>query len=312
MHDIFEDIAHMQEYIEPLNINGLHGRVLRIPATKKTKKKQEILLIYGQHASLERMYGIAEVFASEGNVTMPDLPGFGGMDSFYSIGMKPSIDNLADYLATFVKLKYRRKKVTIAAMSFGFVIVTRMLQKYPDLVNKVDNMISIVGFTHKHDFALAKPWKFFLASLSWTIKHRIPSAFFYNVVLHPAVLRTFYAHTPNAKHKFKHLSSKAKKQMIDFEVVLWRTNDVRTRGRTSYDMLTINNCDKQIALPVHHVSVKDDQYFDHPVVEQHMRIVFTDFIEYKVDIPAHAPSIIASKNDAEPFMPKKLKKVFSK
>ena len=40
------------------------------------------------------------------------LPGLGGMDSFYSIGLKPSLDNMADYVASFIKLSYKRKKVS--------------------------------------------------------------------------------------------------------------------------------------------------------------------------------------------------------
>ena len=86
-------------------------------------------MLYGHHSSLERVYGLAEDMSQYGNVTIPDYPGFGGMDSFYKIGMKPTLDNLADYLATFVKLRYRGKKVTIVGMSLGFVIATRMLQR---------------------------------------------------------------------------------------------------------------------------------------------------------------------------------------
>ena len=83
---------------------------------------------------------------------MPDLPGFGGMDSFNSIGRTPTIDEYADYLAAFVKMRYRRKKVTIIGISFGFVVATRMLQRYPELASKVDIVVSIVGFMHKTDF----------------------------------------------------------------------------------------------------------------------------------------------------------------
>ena len=93
----------MQDYIAPLNINGMNGRMLHIAAPKN--KNKELLLLYGHHSSLERMYGIAEDLNQYGAVTMPDFPGFGGMDSFYTIGMQPSIDNLADYLASFVKLR---------------------------------------------------------------------------------------------------------------------------------------------------------------------------------------------------------------
>lgn len=310
MQSIFEDVAEMQKNIQPLIINNLHGRVLRITGAK-AKANKEILLIYGHHSSIERMYGIADAFSRFGTVTMPDLPGFGGMDSFYKIGMKPTIDNLADYLATFVKLRYRRKKVTIIGMSFGFVVVTRMLQRYPDLAKKVNILVSLVGFSHKSDFSYSRRLMFTSRAISYTLARRPAAFLFYNIALHPFMIRTIYTRTPNAVHKFAGLDEKEKRSMVDFEVVLWRANDVRTHWNTAYAMLTIDNCTAQVALPVHHVGVTNDQYFDGSVVEQHMRVIFEDFIAYHVTLPVHAPSIIAKRSDAEPFIPKNLKKLLN-
>src|SRR5438105_4219930 len=99
-----------EDFIVPLNINGLQGRMLRRPST--TKKSREILLIYGHHAVIERWWGLVENLAQYGNVTVPDLPGFGGMQSFYKINTKPDIDAFADYMAAFIKLRYKQKRVT--------------------------------------------------------------------------------------------------------------------------------------------------------------------------------------------------------
>jgi hypothetical protein len=65
------------DFIVPLRINGLNGRMLSLPA--KTKTTKEILFIYGQHSSLERWWGIALEMNKLGRVTVPDLPGLGGM-----------------------------------------------------------------------------------------------------------------------------------------------------------------------------------------------------------------------------------------
>jgi pimeloyl-ACP methyl ester carboxylesterase len=119
------------EYILPLYMNGLSGRMLRMPPPKD--KSREILFIYGHHTSLERVFGVAELLNKYGSITIPDLPGFGGMQPFYKIGEKPTLDNMADYLASFVKLRYRNKRFTIAGHSLGFMIVTRMLKKYPEI-----------------------------------------------------------------------------------------------------------------------------------------------------------------------------------
>jgi hypothetical protein len=61
------------DYILPLNMNGLEGRMLRLPDSNKTGR--EILFIYGQHSSLERWWGLAQALNTTGGVTMPDLPG---------------------------------------------------------------------------------------------------------------------------------------------------------------------------------------------------------------------------------------------
>ena len=77
------------------------------------------------------------------------------------------------------------------------------------------------------------------------------------------------------------------------------------------EMMRLDNCHKSIDMPVHHVSVKNDQYFNNKVVEQHMRVIFNDFYEHEAVMPNHAPSIIASKEEAAPLVPKSLRKVFS-
>jgi pimeloyl-ACP methyl ester carboxylesterase len=91
-----------EDFIVSLDMNGLEGRMSHLPARNK-KQKREILFIYGHHSSIERWWGLSLELNKLGAVTVPDLPGFGGMKSLYKIGQAPTIDNLADYLAAFVK-----------------------------------------------------------------------------------------------------------------------------------------------------------------------------------------------------------------
>lgn len=301
---------NITEHIKPLHINGLSGRMLVLPAKKANMR--DILLLYGHHSSLERMAGIAEDLHQYGTVTMPDFPGFGGMDSFYKIGYRPTLDNLADYLAAFIKLKYKNKKITIIGMSFGFVVATRMLQKYPRLVKNVDIIISVVGFCHKDDFSFSRRRYLFYKYLATFFGYKIPAIFFRNVVLHPSILRLAYSKTHNAKNKFKNLTATEAKKAMDFEIHLWRCNEVRTYMNTTVSMLTLDNCQVQVAAEVHHISVSADQYFNNAVVEQHMRIVFTDFIEHKAQMDNHAPSIIADKNAASGLIPDSVRKLLAR
>ncbi len=300
----------MADYIMPLNMNGLQGRMLHLPAPKN--KKREILFVYGHHSSLERWWGVVQDLNRYGAVTMPDLPGFGGMEPFYKIGEEPTIDNLADYLAAFVKMRYRRKKVCIAGLSFGFVIATRMLQRYPELTKKVDLLVSVVGFAHKSDFTFSKPRYWFYRGGAAFFSHKLPSLFFKNVCLHPTILRLVYGRTHNARQKFQNVRRDEHKEIMDFEVHLWHCNDLRTYMKTTNEFLRLDNCRKQVNLPVWHVSVKADRYFDNRVVEQHMRVVFTEFNEVESKMDTHAPSVIADMKTAAPLIPQKLRRILAK
>ncbi len=302
-------MINKEDKITPLNINRLRGRMLNLPA--KRNKKREILLLYGHHASLERMFGIADNLNRHGTVTVPDLPGFGGMQSFYKIGLKPTIDNYADYLAAFIKLWYKRKRITIVSMSFSFVIVTRMLQKYPDIAKKTDLVVSSVGFVHHEDFRLPKYQQFGLKLMGGIFQYGFPAFMFRYTVLQGPVIRAFYNLVGSGHSKMKDTKDNLiKKQRIDAEIKLWHINDLRTRMKTMRDMFKVDLCTKgTVDLPVHHVFVEDDRFFDNKVVEQHMSIIYKDFIGLETTIKGHMPSIVATAKEAEPFVPKKLKKI---
>ena len=173
------------DYIMPLEMNGLVGRMLHIPS--ETKNNTEILFIYGQHSSLERWWGLIQFLNHYGPVTVPDLPGFGGMESFYKIKSKPTIDNYADYLAAFMKMRYTHKKVAIVGLSFGFVIVTRMLQRYPELTKHIRLLVSLVGFTHADDFRFTKRRYLFYRILTKTVSYRLTALIFRYVCLNTMV-----------------------------------------------------------------------------------------------------------------------------
>jgi pimeloyl-ACP methyl ester carboxylesterase len=297
------------DYIVPLYINGLNGRMLRMPAP--TDHKREILFIYGHHSTLERWWGLVQDLNQYGAVTMPDLPGFGGMDSFYKIGEKPTLDNLADYLAAFVKMHYKRRRFTIAGLSFGFLVATRMLQRYPDLANKVDLLVSVVGFAHHDDFTFTKSRYRFYVGASRFLSHKLPSIFFRNVALHPTVLRLAYSRTHNAKHKFKGADAKEYRRLMDFEIHLWHANDPRTHMFTTVELLTVDNCHKKVDLPVWHIAVEGERYFNNQHVEQHFKVIFTEYHTAVSVLDNHAPSVIATKEEAAPLIPQKIRDVLA-
>jgi pimeloyl-ACP methyl ester carboxylesterase len=241
------------------------------------------------------------------------LPGFGGMDSFYTIGREATIDSLADYLAAFVKMRYRRKRVTIAGMSFGFVIATRMLQRYPELTKKVDLLVSLVGFARYDDFSFSRPRYLFYRWGASVFAHRPTAWFFRYVCLNASILRLVYAKTNNAKNKFASVDSKEQfDRMMDVEIGLWHDNDVRTYMATTVQFLTFDNCKVRVDLPVWHVSAQADHFFDANRVEQHMQVIFSEFHAVKSKLDTHAPSIIADEKMAAPLVPAKLRRILAK
>ncbi|MGH7241477.1 MAG: alpha/beta fold hydrolase, partial [Candidatus Saccharimonadales bacterium] len=176
-------------HISNITISQLHGRVLHIP---NASKKREILLIYGLHASIERMACIADYMSRFGAVTVPDLPGFGGMDSFYTIGQEPTFEAMADYMAEFVRQHYGKRQFTIVGLSLGFIVATRMLQKYPELRQQVTMVVSIVGLLSKHDIAYSTKTRASLRAISGFCARKAPSHFIQHVILRRSAIRLTY------------------------------------------------------------------------------------------------------------------------
>lgn len=297
------------DYIEPLYMNGLRGRMLRIKS--KPQKSKEILVVYGQHSSLERIFGMAESLNRYGSVTVPDLPGFGGMQNFYRLKEKPNIDNMADYLAAFMKLRYKNRRVTIIGISYGFAVVTRVLQRYPELTKKVDLLISTVGFVHRDDFNFNKFNYFVLRYGAGIFSHRFTSLTAKHFFLRPSFIRALYSLSSPKKSKFKSKKDKNRESQIAYEIHLWKTNDLRTYMYTTNDMLKLDLCNKQVNLPVHHITLKNDQYLKNDFVEQHLGVIYKKVFNYSSKLPAHMPTL-ASSDEAAKLLPPKLRKLLAK
>lgn len=298
------------DYIVPLNMNGLEGRMLRMPAPQG--KKREILLVYGHHAMLERWWGLVENLNESGAVTMPDLPGFGGMDSFHKIGRRPDLDAYADYLASFIKLRYKRKRLTIMGISFGFLVVTRMLQRYPELVKKVDVLVATVGFMHKDDFLFSPMQRQLFRRTARLFATRPVALMIRYLGLNMFVIKTLSKHMPNSKRRFIEVTPEEFDATMDFEVKLWQANDVRTHWLTTSEFLNLDNCSKRINLPVYHVVSTEEHYFNNEVVKQHMLVVFQSYHRYIARSKAHTPSILANKKAMRIFVPAGLRRILNK
>lgn len=254
-----------------------------------------------------------DLFARHYNVTMPDLPGFGGMESLYKKGQPASFDNLADWLAEFVKKTYGDGKVTIVGMSLGFPIATRMLQRHPELTKNVSKLVSLFGFAAASDFKMSAGARLWNAWLTRVFSWPVTSDIYRLTLLNPFVLRNAYHRTKNAREKFKGLTPQQATENMDFEIKLWHQNDVRTHMYTAYEFLTFDNTlGPKIDLPVYHIAVKNDRFFNNQSVQKHFKQIFNDYkLLVELTNGSHAPTVVRTAKEAESLIPKELLKTLS-
>lgn len=262
-----------QSNITNLDINGLSGRLLyRDFATGKNRQQ---LIVYGQHSSIENMSGLVELLAKNGPVALADMPGFGGMDSFYKIGKKPTVDNLADYLAAIIRLRYRNKKITIIGIGLGFSVATKTLQKYPNLAKNVDLIVAYRSTLHNSDYKYGSKKKFLMTAAARFCSIRPISVFIRYGLLNKLALKILLTSINPKQNSKKHFPDQ--KTSIKKETRLWQINDVATYFYTLHWMLKTNLCDKKVDVPLESIYSKDDPDLDHHLVDQHMRVVFSKY-----------------------------------
>lgn len=300
--------------IKSINISGLGGRMLEVPA-KKASKTKDILLVYGVHSSIERMYSTAQFHSNYGNVISPDLPGFGGMDSFYKIGLEPTLDSYADYLYTFVKTyKLNDKKIRIVAMSFGFLVATRMLQKYPELIKNIEFVVSFVGFGKTSDFnypALENPFYRFMMKVGSTkTGSRMISIVVFNRFSLKVMFRIFRSFNPKYDHKNAHDRDEA----IEMELELWTKNDTRTKFFT-YKLLgelDLTKGSKKLDLELYDIVTPSDQYFDDKSVSKTLAKLYKKTSTHTANMKLHAPSVIGDEAAVFDIYPSSIKKILNR
>ncbi len=304
--DSMKSVFNLGDYVEEIEINGLRGRMINAPARKAKAAKLNILFIHGHHSSLERMAGAADLLMDYANFCLPDLPGFGGMDNFYSLGMKPTLDNYADYLASFIKLHYKASdKIVLIGYSMGFLVVTKMLQKYPDLRKRIVETVAVAGFLRGDDFIFTERRKLLYRISSKLVETRLLSFIFRELFLRKWLLSLVYTRTKNAKHKFKNLSRSERKKMVNMETTLWRINHIPTWCYTTRRMFDADlTAAKQLPIELLSVVVSGDQYFKNDVVEQHFKIAFSKVKTFVVDVDKHGMSVASTGKEVEIFFPK--------
>lgn len=288
--------SNPESYIKPLNMNRLEGRMLRLPISHGN----EILFVGDLGSDLEYWFGLIRALADFGTVTMPDLPGMGGMDSFYKIGKVPSIDSYSDYLASFFKLRFKRQRIIIVAVGFGFVVATRMLERYPSIKERVKMVISLAGYADFEDFASNKFRLRIYALLAGILRYRPLSIFVHPIILNEGMFRWLFlakadqSLSPGSLSQFK------------FKLQRLASMDKRSFAAIAYELSRFTNCGGRVDLPVWQVDLPS-LFIDRNKTEQHLCVIFSGFYLLPLNRRVNRYPELRDKRSAAYYLPQALK-----
>lgn len=285
--------------------HGLKGRYSHYPGP--AAKKTQFLVVYGQHASLERNAGILEALSSFGDAWSPDMPGFGGMDSFYKIGKKPTVDNYAEYLKDFIEKYIGNAPLVVIGISYGFANVTRMLQKYPHLQKQVSLVVSFVGFTSARDFHFKPRLRRDAVVVGAKLGRSRVGAKVAQLINQLGAFDMYYRLRLPKPEPYDKQAKRNRKAIARQKGDLWRLNDRRTHAFTAHDFVfDLDLRDIPIPMTVHHLGVSFDHYFDHDVVLEHMKEVYKEAVDYTLNLPNHSPTENLNAQEVMETIPAKL------
>lgn len=246
--------------IHPVHLAGLSGRLLRAEA--RDASGREILLVYGLHASLERIADLAGSLAAYGTVACPDLPGFGGMQPLARLGDSPS-QSLGEALSKVVETIYTGgERFTIVAVSFGVAIARQMLDRRRDLSERCDLLVSLAGVCSGDQLRVSRSARRALRGIARAAARPVPAAVVRTTLLRPRFIMT--AHRRAVRD--------GTVERLALEVQLWQRTDWRTRMECMAELLSgCASDDRTQSVRVHHVFPPWDRYVRHERVVDALR-----------------------------------------
>jgi hypothetical protein len=285
-------IKFPKKHIFTLNVNGLRGRMFYME-NKNTNKK--ILYIPDLLSNLDLSWNIINLFHHYGSVTAIDMPGIGNMESFSHINKKPSLDNYADYIASIIKLRYKNKKFTIVANGFGFIVLTRALQKYDDLSNNISLIISINGITKSDSLKISNLKKIIL-------KITRNLSIFQRIVNKNLYFNSFITSINGLDSISKSMNKTDQKYFIK----KLHTNDLTNYLKCLKILLNVDNCYKRVNIHLWNILL-NDSVINSDVNEQLLKITYSNVNQIRPDVSFI--DLIASPNKhLSKIIPYKLKR----
>jgi pimeloyl-ACP methyl ester carboxylesterase len=282
--------------METLRINRLKGRFFRA----RSDKSREILIVYDIPMNLEQIIPLANAMTEYGNVTAMDLPGFGGMSSFYAIKKKPTLANYAGYLAAFIKLRFKRRRLTIVGIGIGFSIITQCLKQYPSIAKRVDTLVSIDGLLDKTDLRLNPSERFTLNAKRRLQSTRLAAFVAKHTSFQPSII----------ENTLKNRDVQLSKEQIAVVAAAWKEVHIRSYRQLQRQLLRLELAQQTLTIPLHHLQIPYTYYdIDHELSAEHMQILSKITWIHANDSNKKLLEILQDEKSIKRALPNELKKV---
>ena len=291
---------------QPYVYKTLTGRYAHWPAQSATAKRT-FVLIYGQHATLERIQPIAESLAAYGDVYAVDTPGFGGMDASYKIREYPSLDFLGGHLQHFINTRIPADRLlTFLGISFGFQVVANMLANDQIISKRTEQVISFVGFPTYKDFSMPLSYKGFYLLAAFG-RNRVGSSILRGV-MRPAFMKSVYFLARPVNVKYKSLDKKEAATYVGEQTWLWMVNDHRTHAATAWDFWFKNDLTNlKIDADAVHIGVPRDHLLKNTQIAQELKGMFRNLEAMELNLANHAPLDVDTADKVSALLPATLK-----
>lgn len=297
----FVDAPEVTNY----EFKGLAGRYGHWPANR-TNATRTFVLVYGQHATIERLKPIIETLQNYGDVYLADNPGFGGMDSPYKIKAYPDLDFYAQHLKNFIdRYVDPSRQLTLVGVSYGFQMLVEFLHSYPMYCQRVEQLISFVGFVSHKDFNMPKRVSIPLMYMLCNSGRTKLGAALYDRILNERLIMATYKATKPIQAKFKNLDGDEAKQYAREQAWLWLVNDNRTHGVTAWDFFKKTDLTAyRIDVEAIHIGVPKDHLLRNHQIEDEMSRMFSTFTAYSLHLDNHAPLDLDTAKKVQSMLPK--------
>ena len=287
------------KYIMPLNVNTLRGNLFF--KKHRSLSNKHILYIPDLQSNINLNYNIIQSLSNYGSVTSVDLPGIGGMESFYKIERKPTIEHYADYLASLIRLRYKNKKIILSGQGFGLIVITSMLQRYPIIAEQTKLIVSINGVARFDDYIADRRTRIMYSALG-------SINFLSNLITSLGLKNYFLEIGYSSKFEKNDISKELISSDSRFLNKSLHKNDLATHLFLLKEISKFDNCNnKRLDIPLWNIILKDTM-IDKKVNEQHMKIIFKKYYQSSPKI-SHYDLFISNDKLISTIFNSKLKKL---